>query len=218
MEKISKLAKVIAKEARKVTKKAEQIKMSIEDKIEWLYNSYIRNSSSIDMDDVEFLVENKEMVKKLIDDEDFLEFIEEKLEEKGKTEEEYLDSFDYLYSLLVNGNISQYKERLSNMTTREIVQYINWAEEMGIGKEKLKLNYIESSKKQRFSKKAIKLNPVYFESNGNSKIQDELKVIDDLRKQIVEESNIREIKNIAQLIITAVDEYKKLIAEKNNKK
>lgn len=76
---------------------------------------------------------------------------------KKANEEDELNSFEYIFSLLVNGNISLYKERLANMTGREIVQYINWAEEMGIGKEKLRLNYIESSKKQRFLKKA-KLN------------------------------------------------------------
>lgn len=75
-------------------------------------------------------------------------------EDAYRNSDEYLNSFEYLYSQLVNGNISDYKERLSNMTSKEIVQYINWADEMGIGKEKLKLKYIESSKKNNVSKKA----------------------------------------------------------------
>lgn len=78
-------------------------------------------------------------------------------EDAYRNSDEYLNSFEYLYSQLVNGNISHYKKRLANMTGREIVQYINWADEMGISKDKLKLNYIESSKKQRVLKKA-KLN------------------------------------------------------------
>ena len=74
--------------------------------------------------------------------------------EQAKEEDAYLDSYDYLYSLLVNGNISLYKERLANMTGKEIVQYINWADEMGIDKAKLRLNYIESSKRVKLTKKA----------------------------------------------------------------
>ena len=63
--------------------------------------------------------------------------------EQAKEEDAYLDSYDYLYSLLVNGNISLYKERLANMTGKEIVQYINWADEMGIDKAKLRLDLLK---------------------------------------------------------------------------
>lgn len=63
--------------------------------------------------------------------------------EKKATEDEDLDSYDYLYSLLVNGNISLYKERLANMAGKEIVQYINWADEMGIDKAKLRLDLLK---------------------------------------------------------------------------
>ena len=63
--------------------------------------------------------------------------------EQAKEEDAYLDSYDYLYSLLVNGNISFYRERLENMTGKEIVQYINWADEMGIDKAKLKLDLLK---------------------------------------------------------------------------
>ena len=63
--------------------------------------------------------------------------------EQAKEEDAYLDSYDYLYSLLVNGNISFYRERLENMTGKEIVQYINWAEEMGIDKAKLRLDLLK---------------------------------------------------------------------------
>lgn len=63
--------------------------------------------------------------------------------EQAKEEDAYLDSYDYLYSLLVNGNISFYRERLENMTGKEIVQYINWADEMGIDKAKLRLDLLK---------------------------------------------------------------------------
>lgn len=61
--------------------------------------------------------------------------------------DEDLESFDYTYSLLVNGNIDLYKERLNRMSKAELMDYIAWAEEMGIGREELKLNYITASKK-----------------------------------------------------------------------
>ena len=76
-----------------------------------------------------------------------------------------------------------------------------------------KLANVIAKQAKKISKEAIKLNPVYFEQNGNSKIQDELKQIDELRKKIVTENNIREIKNLAQAIITAVDGYKNLLKE-----
>ena len=61
--------------------------------------------------------------------------------------EEYLNSYEYLYETLVNGNITLYKEKLNKLSKSELMDYIAWAEEMGIGREELKLNYITASKK-----------------------------------------------------------------------
>lgn len=66
---------------------------------------------------------------------------------KAEDEEADLESFDYTYSLLVNGNIDLYKKRLNKMSKVELMAYIDWAEEMGISHEKLKLHYITASKK-----------------------------------------------------------------------
>ena len=63
------------------------------------------------------------------------------------TDEDGLDTFDYLYEMLLNGNITEYKEKLNKMTAKQIVDYISWAEEMGIDKAKLNLHYIQGSKK-----------------------------------------------------------------------
>lgn len=71
---------------------------------------------------------------------------------KVTAEYEDLDSFDYTYSLLVNGNIDLYKKRLNKMSKVELMDYIVWAEEMGISREKLKLHYITASKKVTSSK------------------------------------------------------------------
>ena len=42
------------------------------------------------------------------------------------------DSFEYLYSLLVNGNIKEYKQKLQSMDSADTLAYIKWLEEMGI--------------------------------------------------------------------------------------
>ena len=108
----------------------------------------------------EMTLENPKLVKR-IEDQDVENFnqevknwtkSQEKFPWKGgskkKANEEDLDSFDYTYSLLVNGNIDLYKERLNKMSKAKLMDYIAWAEEMGIGREELKLHYITASKKQ----------------------------------------------------------------------
>lgn len=62
--------------------------------------------------------------------------------------EEYLNSYEHLYETLVTGNIDLYKEKLNKLSKTELMDYIAWAEEMGIGREELKLHYITASKKQ----------------------------------------------------------------------
>ena len=106
----------------------------------------------------EMTLENPKLVKR-IEDQDVENFnqdvknwtkSQEKFPWKGgskkKANEEDLDSFDYTYSLLVNGNIDLYKERLNKMSKVELMNYIAWAEEMGISREELKLHYITASK------------------------------------------------------------------------
>lgn len=67
--------------------------------------------------------------------------------------EAYLDSYEYLYSQLVNGNLDLYREKLNKLTKPQLIEYIEWANEMGIGREELKLNkYVQSSKKVKSSK------------------------------------------------------------------
>ena len=61
--------------------------------------------------------------------------------------EEYLNSYEHLYETLVTGNIDLYKEKLNKLSKAELMAYIDWAEEMGIGREELKLHYITASKK-----------------------------------------------------------------------
>lgn len=62
-------------------------------------------------------------------------------------EEDDTDSFEYLYSLLMNGNISLYKTRLMRMSRDEIRAYQNWANEMGIKPSLLKLQYANANEK-----------------------------------------------------------------------
>ena len=77
--------------------------------------------------------------------------------------------------------------------------------------------FIESSKKTNVSKKAKELNKAYFTEKENTAANVELKKIDDLRKLILEQSNIDIIKNLAKAIIVSINEYKKLKQEEDNK-
>ena len=61
--------------------------------------------------------------------------------------------FDSLYELLLVGNISLYKQKLNSMSSSDIAQYVNWAEEMGIDSSKLNLHYIQSSQSNESLKK-----------------------------------------------------------------
>ena len=75
-----------------------------------------------------------------------------------------------------------------------------------------------SSHKTKLTKKAIKLNPVYFESNGKGAIQDELRIIDFWRQDIISTSSISDIKQMAQKIVEHVDKYHELLKEEDRKK
>lgn len=49
------------------------------------------------------------------------------------SDDDYLDTFEYIYSSLVNGNISQYKKQLKRLASEGALrEYQSWAEEMGV--------------------------------------------------------------------------------------
>ncbi|MCM1260568.1 MAG: hypothetical protein NC222_06395 [Staphylococcus sp.] len=81
--------------------------------------------------------------------------LSEKLWELGKNEEFFNSikksasiDFDSLYETLLNGNITEYKQKLRSMSRSDIDQYLFWADELDIDRNKLNLHYVFSSKKQ----------------------------------------------------------------------
>ena len=52
------------------------------------------------------------------------------------------NKYESLYSLLVNGNITLYKNKLQKMRKKTIVKYIEWAKEMEINTNDLRLDYL----------------------------------------------------------------------------
>ena len=67
---------------------------------------------------------NEDVLKEAVDDEDDT------------------DTYEYVWSSLVNGNLSQYHNLLKKMSKYEIREYIDWAEEQGIPYEDLQLDYM----------------------------------------------------------------------------
>lgn len=55
--------------------------------------------------------------------------IENNIEKKADDTEEDLNSFEYIHSQLVNGNIDQYKQKIKEMDVPTLVKYIGWLEE-----------------------------------------------------------------------------------------
>lgn len=58
---------------------------------------------------------------------------------KAEDEEDYFDSFDYIYNLLLDGDIQAYKAKLDNFTEEELIDYLEWASEHDIDKKDLEL-------------------------------------------------------------------------------
>ena len=58
---------------------------------------------------------------------------------KAEDEEDYFDSFDYIYNLLLDGDIQAYKSRLDDFTEEELIDYLEWASEHDIDKKDLEL-------------------------------------------------------------------------------
>lgn len=52
------------------------------------------------------------------------------------------NQFEYIWSSLVNGNLTQYQEQLKKMNKYEIREYIGWANEQGIPYEDLQLDFM----------------------------------------------------------------------------
>lgn len=75
---------------------------------------------------------------------------------KKANEEEYLDSYEYLYSQLINGNITEYKngvKKLYEQGPSKLMEYMDWLEEHNINpKEALKVMKNASLKKQSSEK------------------------------------------------------------------
>ena len=108
----------------------------------------------VDENDKEYHFSTKE---KALAELDYLR-AEHKYEKKAYYDEylEDLNSPEYIYSLLLNGNIAEYKKALNNMTKKELVQYLRWADEMGIDDSKLNLHYVTASN-QRIIRKAVRM-------------------------------------------------------------
>lgn len=63
-------------------------------------------------------------------------------------EEDYFDNFDYIYNLLLDGDIQAYKAKLDDFTEEELIDYLEWASEHNIDKKDLEL---ELSNKRKSS-------------------------------------------------------------------
>ena len=106
---------------------------------------------------------------------------EENIEKKADSEEENLDSFDYLYSQLVNGNITEYKQGVNKLFQEgpeKVMEYMDWMEEHGIDQkealkvmknasEKTDFKEVQSSKTQSNEVKEVKA-----EENKETKKED----------------------------------------------
>lgn len=68
-------------------------------------------------------------------------------------EEDYFDSFDYIYNLLLDGDIQAYKARLDDFTEEELIDYLEWASEHDIDKKDLELE-LSSKRKPSISEYA----------------------------------------------------------------
>lgn len=58
---------------------------------------------------------------------------------KAEDEESYFDNFDYIYNLLLDGDIQAYKAKLDDFTEEELIDYLEWASEHDIDKKDLEL-------------------------------------------------------------------------------
>lgn len=58
---------------------------------------------------------------------------------RAEDEENYFDNFDYIYNLLLDGDIQAYKAKLDDFTEEELIDYLEWASEHDIDKKDLEL-------------------------------------------------------------------------------
>ena len=177
---------------------------------------------------VEDLINNKSYTIKFNDDFDKLEWfvqdikdsktkkeIEQLLKSKAKAiyssdnmieydliDEDYFDSFDYIYNLLLEGDIRGYKARLDDFTEEELVDYLEWASEHDIDKKDLRLELSPKRKPSISEYKEIAKN---MKEEGKTRTQ----IINYLQGKIQYE----EIKKILDSIYNKKQSSKKITAE-----
>lgn len=187
MEKISKLATVVAKAAR-MEKKAKEIDPG---------NIY-------------------EKAKAILPEEDIDHHETDLYLRVSPKSTELVNSMKYRNS----GMITTFKDNIDGDMWYELPFCYPFIERGIPSKEEdeIILRQKKSSKRVKLTKKAIKLNPVYFESNGKGAIQDELRIIDFWRQDIISTSSTSDIKQMAQKIVEHVDKYHELLKEEDRKK
>lgn len=101
-------------------------------------------------------------------------------EDEYLNSDEYLDSYEYLYSQLVNGNITQYKEKVKKLFQEgpsKVMEYMDWLEEHNIDpKEALKV--VKNASLKKVTAENITLEDME-EENNKSEIQKEVEKINE---------------------------------------
>lgn len=117
-------------------------------------------------------------------------------------EEDYFDSFDYIYNLLLDGDIQAYKARLDDFTEEELIDYLEWASEHDIDKKDLELELSNKRKPSISEYTEIAKN---MKEEGKTRAQ----IINYLQGKIQDE----EIKRILDSIYNKKQSSKKITAE-----
>lgn len=117
-------------------------------------------------------------------------------------EEDYFDNFDYIYNLLLDGDIQAYKAKLDDFTEEELIDYLEWASEHNIDKKDLEL---ELSNKRKSSVSE------YIETAKNMK--EEGKTRAQINNYLQGKIQDEEIKRILDSIYNKKQSSKKITAE-----
>lgn len=97
-------------------------------------------------------------------------------DDEYRNSEEYLDSYEYLYSQLVNGNITEYKngvKKLYQQGPSKLMEYMDWLEENNI-------NPKEALKVMKNASKKVKSTLGFFAKPENEKEELVLKIADEI--------------------------------------
>lgn len=101
------------------------------------------------------------------------------------TEDEYVDSFEYIFSSLVNGNITQYKNQLKELKdNHELLNYQEWAKDMNVDPDIIR--YLESKKRK-----------------SNESIEDLNKFIEGLQEVVYGIDNVKSIETFSDSGLTS---------------